>query len=360
MRERFRRVVAEHPRGPLALKCATAAALAWLIVQPLSGIADQYPYYAPLGAVVVMSRTVVSSMRASLQAAAAILVGAGLGVAVRHLVASEVAAIAVVVALGTLVAGARRLGEMASWVPISALFVLIIGQNDADGYAFAYVGLTALGAAVGVAVNAAVPSLPLTMLGRSESRLLRTLAGQLDDLADGLLQDPLLTQGQWAERGRSVEPQTERVRMLVAEATEARRANWRARRWQQMADRQYEQARALEQLAFLTIDIADLVTEGERADRDNVALGPELRPAAARALRCMAVALRTVHGATADVDALEDAHQSLRELARAIRDLRARTEEDKFAAGTIVVAIQRAIAALSPSEAGTAAVAGPG
>jgi hypothetical protein len=50
------------------------------------------------------------------------------------------------------------LGEQRSWVPIVALVVLVVGGSRPVDYAAAYVGLTALGALCGVAVNLALPA----------------------------------------------------------------------------------------------------------------------------------------------------------------------------------------------------------
>jgi uncharacterized membrane protein YgaE (UPF0421/DUF939 family) len=343
-------LLAKHPRVPLALKSAVAASIAWLVVQPLSGIADRYPYYAPLGAVVATGATVVSSLRTSLQSVLALLIGAALGVGARLVPWPEVVALAVVVAAGTVLGGWRRVGAMSSWVPISGLLILIIGRTDPDRYAAAYIGLTALGALVGVAVNAAVPSLPLTAARASEEALLETLADQLDDLAEGLDQDPLLSPEQWQQRQHAIEPQTERLREMVEEFTEARRINWRAHRWQDLADRQYTQARALQQLSFLVEDITWLVVEREHAERRQVALGPTLRPAAAAALRSMAAALRSVEGPSGEPEALRAVDRAIQDLVRAIREVRLRTDDDLFAAGTIVTAVRRAVAALVPAE----------
>jgi uncharacterized membrane protein YgaE (UPF0421/DUF939 family) len=343
-------VLGRYPRVPLALKSAFAAGLAWLAVLPLGGVADEYPYYAPLGAVVAMGATVVTSVRASVQGVLALILGAGLSIGVGVLPLPEVAAIASVVFLGTVAAGWRHIGEMASWVPISALFILIIGRTDPEGYALAYVGLTALGAAIGVLVNTALPPLPLNATGVTQSTLLETLAQQLEDLAEGLLQDPLLTSEQWEQRQRAIEPQTREMRQMVTEATEARRVNWRARRWRQTADRQYTWAQALQRLSFLVEDITGLVVEQEHAGRQEVVLGPTLRPPTARALRAMSRALRSMHGATTEPDALRGADGALQELTVAIRDARVHTEDDLFAAGTIVTAIQRAVAALVEND----------
>jgi uncharacterized membrane protein YgaE (UPF0421/DUF939 family) len=224
---------------PLAVKCAVAAALAWLLVLPLGGVADDYPYYAPLGAVVAVGTTVVHSLRASVQSVMALTLGAALSIGVGLLPLPEVIAIAAVVGVGTMAAGWRHVGEMASWVPISGLFILIIGRSDPGNYGFAYAALTGLGAAVGVLVNGAVPPLPLTATSATQSALLHRLASQLDDLADGLLQDPLPSAEEWEKRRWAIEPHNKQMRLMVEEATEARRGNWRASRWSETADRQY-------------------------------------------------------------------------------------------------------------------------
>jgi uncharacterized membrane protein YgaE (UPF0421/DUF939 family) len=343
-------LLARHPRFPLAVKCAVAAALAWLLVLPLGGVADDYPYYAPLGAVVAVGTTVVSSLRASVQGVAALLLGAALSIGVGLLSLPEVIAVASVVGFGTLLAGWRFLGDMASWVPISGLFILTIGRAEPGDYAVAYVGLTGLGAGVGVLVNAAVPPLPLTAASATQSVLLETLASQLDDLADGLLQDRLLTPQEWEMRTWAVEPQHERMRRMVEEAAEARRANWRARRWRETADRQYSLARALEQLSFMVENITGLVVEHEHAQRRRLVLGPTLRPPTAAALHAMAVVLRSVQGAAAEPEALTRADRAVRELEEAVRDVRGRTEDDLFSAGTLVTALRRGISALADEE----------
>jgi uncharacterized membrane protein YgaE (UPF0421/DUF939 family) len=335
---------------PLAAKCAVAAALAWVLVLPLGGVADDYPYYAPLGAVVAVGTTLVSSLRASVQGVGALLLGAALSIGVGLLPVPDVVAIAAVVGFGTVLAGWRYLGEMSTWVPISALFILTIGSSDPGDYAFAYVALTGLGAAVGVLVNAAVPPLPLTATSATQSALLTTLAAQLDDLADGLLQEGLLTPEEWAERTWAIEPHSRRMRHMVDEAAEARRVNWRARKWRETADRQYALARALEQLSFMVENITGLLVEQEHAERQMVVLGPTLRPTAASALQAMATALRSIQGATADPEALDQADRAVRELAEAVRGLRGRTADDLFAAGTIDTAIGRGIAALTDEE----------
>src|SRR3546814_4896585 len=80
---------------------------------------------------------------------------------------------------------------MASWVPISGLFILIVGGADPAHYVLAYLGLTALGAVVGVLVNLAVPPMPLIATNDVQDSLRNILADQLDGLARGLERTPL-------------------------------------------------------------------------------------------------------------------------------------------------------------------------
>lgn len=334
----------------VSLKAALAAALAWLAVQPLWGVADEYPYYAPLGAVIAVTTTVAGSVRESLQGVLAIFTGAALalGAVLTHL--PTVAELALVVALGSALSAWPRFGAKASWVPISAVFVLIIGRGDVVDYAVAYLGLTGLGAVIGIAVNVAFPPLVLTPMADSIHRLRGLLAEQLDELADGLRADEPLTGEQWEERERSIRPTTEEMQRVVGHATDARRANWRARRWDAHAQRRYQQARALQQVAFLIEDLTALVVEHERSDKDRVALGPALRPYAATTLAALAECLRSVEDDAADPDCLRASDRAVVALARAVRETRRTSDDDLFAAGALVTGTKRALASLVPEE----------
>ncbi len=334
----------------IAVKAALAAALSWLAVQTLDGVADRYPYYAPLGAVIAVTSTVAGSVRESLQGLAAILSGATLALAVMQIDLPVAADLAVVVGIGTVVSGWHWYGAKASWVPMTGLFVLIIGRGDAVDYVIAYLGLTSLGAAIGIALNVAFPPLALQPMTNSVTRLRGVLADQLDELADGLRHDDALTAEEWQQRKRDIQPTMEEMQRIVGHTTDSRRANWRARRWNDHAEQRYQQARALQQVAFLIEDITSLVVDQERAELESVALGPELRPYAARALGCLAEALRSVEVNTAEPDRLRAADRAAVALAEAIRDARQRSRSDMFAAGTVVTGTRRALASLTPED----------
>lgn len=152
----------EHPSLLLAVKAALAAMLAWSLIQPIGGLAAEYPYYAPLGALAVVSTSVVVSVRSSVEVVVAILLGAAVALAVRLLPVSEPLPLGLAVVAASLLAAWGLAGAMGSWVPLAAMFVLVAGRGDPIEYSAAYGGLAAFGALVGVAVNAALPQLLLT------------------------------------------------------------------------------------------------------------------------------------------------------------------------------------------------------
>lgn len=349
----WRRVLAhtwEHPRWLLALKTALATGLAWLFVSPVGGFLDDYAYYAPMGAAVAMSTTVVGSVRTSVQAIGAMLVGAVVAVGVSATDPPVPLGIGLVIAIATLLAGIRSLGAMGGWILVTALFVLVLGGAHPVRYIAAYVGLTAFGAVLATAVNALLPQLPLAPVAKAQARLRRALAGELDDLAEGLTADRLLDEHDLERLRRSIEPHVEELRELVGEANEARRANWRAGRWSEAADRRYEQARALERLAGCVDEVGTLVSDQRAAVHSDDERGEELRAAMAHAMRAVASMLRS-----ADEDAREeDADLGPTQVAdAAVEDLRllvarlATSSDQHLSASAVWVNLQRAVEAWS-------------
>lgn len=356
---RARRAWARHPRLGMAIKAALAASLAWGLVQFVPGPAADYPYYAPLGAVIASSSTLTGSTREAAQAVTAISLGAAIALAFDFLAGPNLLTIALVVALGVLLGGWPRLGSSRTWVPTSALFVLVIGNTDPTAYVLGYAGLTLLGALVGLAVTAAFPPLPLAP-AQAQLQLLRdTLADQLDDLAGGLRPEGPPTGEEWAQRTRTIDPVLAQMRAAVGQAQEAQRGNRRARRYAAETEQQVRQARALERLTLLVEELTDALTDTERAEFDRVALGPGLRPSAARTLSALADALRSVQASTADVDALRTADDALREFAHEVRRTRTATQDDMFVAGSVIDAVRRGLVALSPPDAAVARSADP-
>ena len=196
----------------------------------------------------------------------AIRVGAALGVMVDIWADPNALTIAAVVAVRPRLGGWRRLGVMGGLVPVAGLFVLILGDADPGGYVLAYGGLTAVGAVIGKGVNLAFPSLPMDSAAASLAQLRDTLAGQFDELAEALLSERPVPDSEWQERAELVESVSDRVRATVLRAMEARRGNWRARRWRVESQRQYQTAIILIQLPFIVEDLTAILVQASKSD----------------------------------------------------------------------------------------------
>jgi uncharacterized membrane protein YgaE (UPF0421/DUF939 family) len=335
----------------MAVKAALAASLAWALVQVVPGPAAEYPYYAPLGALIATSTTLTGSAREAAQVVTAISLGAAAALAADALAGPNLLTIALVVAVGVLLGSWPRLGSAQSWVPTSGLFVLIIGNTNPTGYVLGFAGLTLLGALVGLAVTAAFPPLPLAPAQEQLQQLRAALADQLDDLAGGLRQESPPDAEGWAARTRTIDPVLARMRAAVEQAREAERGNRRARRYAEDTRRQLREARRLERLTLLVEELTDVLADTERAEFERVALGPALRPAAARTLGALAGALRSVRAETADPENLRAADEALQEFRHEVRRTRTTSQDDLFVAGSVVDAVRRGLMSLSPEDA---------
>lgn len=336
---RLRERVSSSVGVAMGVRAAVAAVLAWTVGAALGGIADDYLYYAPFGAVVAVSTTVLSSVRTSAEIFLAIALGAVVGIGVEWLGLPSAAGVGAVVLIGTLVSQIRWLGASGSWVPIAGLFVLILGHGNEDSFVLGYLGLTTLGAAVGTAVNTVFPPLMLDQTERAQDALREALVGQLEQLASdlegGALRDPAdahAVAGQLLVHGRAVED-------LVGQALEGPPINWRVRRGRGRADHLRRQGAALVSLALLVGELAHTLRRREGPDDEEATLfGSELHVPAAKALRATALALsaeteqpeETVAAAYARIDTLADA----------VRRARAEQGEDLFVAGALVLGLR--------------------
>lgn len=335
-----------HPRWAMAVRGAVAAAAAWLVGMVLPEPFSDYPYYAPLGAVVATTSTVARSVRESLQAVGAILAGAVIARLADLLLAPSALSIALVVAVAILVAGWGILGDMGSWAVTSALFVLIIGNADKVGYVGAYAGLVVVGALVGIGINLLFPPLPLAASDVALGRLREALADQLDHLAEGLDRGAAPSPEEWDERRLTLGPVIDVSRQSAARTKDALRANRRAKRYAETSRTQGAQAEALSLTSSVVGDLTRLITSWETQDREDLAFGEPLRPLARDALRAYADAVRSMAGAVADPERLTRVEQATDALRHAVRDVRSGSEEDYFVAGATVLAVRRGAAVI--------------
>jgi uncharacterized membrane protein YgaE (UPF0421/DUF939 family) len=245
----------------LAVKVALACGLALHFAPYVPFAAEEYSYYAPLGALVSMYPTLMRSVRTGLQT----LVGVGLGIllgtgglALVHAGGSALVALACVVGFGVLLGAFRWIGAGRDWIAMAGMFVLLIGGGgDPDVFSVSYLVTLAFGVIVGVAINLLiVPPLHLTYAGRRLSELRDAAARSLQDLAD------LTERGEGPQDEidgivSSLRRTTSAVSADVLDADESARGNPRSRRHREERRINDRRRRALERTVFAIRSLSD-------------------------------------------------------------------------------------------------------
>ncbi|WP_432548391.1 aromatic acid exporter family protein [Kineococcus sp. SYSU DK004] len=337
------------PRLEMALKAAAAALIAWQVALWLPfAPAEQYPYYAPLGAVIAAYTNVRSSVTSSVGAVLAVLAGAGLAVAAGELITADLVLVPLVVGIGVLLAGLRIFDGQSNWVPIAALFVLVVGAQDPGTYILAYAGLTLLGAAVAVLLNLVLPTVPIAQSSRAMRHLAATLADQLDDLAGGLSLEEPPSSPAWQERLQSIEPVLASVRSTKSQTSSSLSANARARREHGVVERQRNAAVVLETVATRTADLSDLILDVRAVGETGVDVEAPLRAPTARALRAAAAAVRPLgHEDSPRAPEVGLLRQRLRELSEAAAAQDMPDYRGREMAGAVTTGLRRLLGALA-------------
>lgn len=313
-----------------AAKTAVAVGIAWSVAPLMPGVTDDYPYYAPLGALISMYPTLMSSVRSSLQTLLGLAAGVGLAILVVLTVGPSLWSIVVAVGIGTLISGTGWFGTGREYIPMAAMFVLIIGGPDADEYSLGYVAQMAVGVTIGLAVNLAIPPAPL--VAEAAARIdgfQRRLAAHLHDIADAVEESWPPEHREWAQDAGALAETTRSLRAALADADESRRGNPRA--WMRRVDTQREHHRleVLEEVAHQIRDISGCLTDTIWERPGAFPLDPPLVGPLAEACRAVADLL--------DADGHED-----------------RVEADAAAA------VGRLLSAVHGRSIDTEAVAGPG
>lgn len=240
----------------LVIKTALAVGLAWVIAPHMPGVTDEYPYYAPLGALISMYPTLMNSVRSSLQT----LLAAATGIALATLVVVTVGpnwwTIPAVVGLGVLVSGTGWFGAGREYVPIAALFVLIIGGQNADAYSLGYLTQMGVGVVVGLAVNLLIP--PATFNADATARVdafQQQLASHLSHIGQAVAESVPPTHEKWARDAESLADTARAVRRALGDADESSRGNPRAWRGRGNTREVHER---LDELDMITHHIRDI------------------------------------------------------------------------------------------------------
>ncbi|WP_306970941.1 FUSC family protein [Streptomyces afghaniensis] len=172
-----------------SLKAAAAAVIAWLVGGVWMG--DPLALMAPWVALVLVQATVYSSLVQGARQFGAICVGTVLASATLALTGDTTGALALSVPVLMLLSNWPRFGDQGIYAATTALFTLTSGMAGLDGVGHR-VGQAALGAVIGVAVNALV--LPPIHL-RDVRENLATLARESGDVLRRVAAD--LHEGDW-------------------------------------------------------------------------------------------------------------------------------------------------------------------
>ena len=249
-------------RLQLAAKAALAAGLAFLIAPWMPGSAADYPYYAPLGALVVMYENVAGSMRQGLQT----LIGLGLGIGLAFMLVSlggpSPITVALVMGLGILLAGLPRLGAGRDWIPTAALLVLLVGGHNPDDFSFGYLLQMGTGVVVGIAVNLLVfPPLHFNAVAVSLAQFRRALAQQISDMGAALEEKWPPEHADWSRRSDELAQSARSLRTAVEKADASRRANPRRKLHPRDVDLDYKNLRDLERITFHVQDMTEVLAD---------------------------------------------------------------------------------------------------
>lgn len=336
----------------LVAKTALAVGLAWLIAPHMPGVTDEYPYYAPLGALVSMYPTLMGSARSSLQTLLGLATGIGLATLVIVTVGPTWWTIPIVVGVGVLISGTGWFGVGREYVPMAALFVLIIGGQNADDYSLGYLTQMGVGVVVGLLVNVLLAPAPLTATAAARVDRFRTqLSEHLHDIADAVTESWPPEHGQWAEDAAALADTTAELRVALTEADESRRGNPRARGGRAGTETLHAQLTALDRIAHLIRDISDATADTIWDRPAGIPLDPALPAPLSAACHAVAEVIALGEASTS-----ED-HRVRGEAARAVRTLLeavdARTFDARSTMGPgvlVAMHLRRILILTSPSD----------
>ena len=262
LRGRLRAAVV-NPQLLLAAKAALAASLAWTIAQAIPGTPAEYPYYAPLGALLAIYPTVAGTVKLGLQTVIGLTIGILLAYVAVWAGDPNWLTIAFVVGIGVLLSGVlRRTAGGGSGIASAGLFVLVIG-NENLGYSLGYLVQTLVGVGVGLAVSALIlPPLHLNDAVGQMSSLRRTAARQLQEMGEALEEDWAGDDPRWAERRDALTASVRNARSALQYADESRKGNVRRRFHPRDLRGDYRHVEVLEIVASHTLNITNMLQDG--------------------------------------------------------------------------------------------------
>ncbi|MGP9501127.1 FUSC family protein [Specibacter sp. AOP5-B1-6] len=333
----------------LAVKAALAVGLSWFLAPYMPGVADDYPYYAPLGALVTMYPTFMGSVRTGLQTLAGLLLGVLLATGVLLLENPNIVSISVAVGIGVLLAGLPRLGAGREYVPVATLLVLIIGGQDAETFSLGYGIQMGLGVLVGLAVNVTIfPPLKLDAARLRISRGRNALMSQLEDVARALVEQWPPEHEEWASRHHLLEAAVGDIRGAVHEAHESHQANPRAylRSRHRLVSESFDDLAVLENVTFHVRNLSEVLAAAIWEGPLELRLSPELCEPLSHCLQATADVVRAWDEDTVDAEIFDTAGNSLADLTTAVAVSRENEASALTPGAAVALDVQRILALL--------------
>lgn len=336
-----------HPRLLLAIKTAIAVSIAWLVAPLMPGVADDYPYYAPLGALISMSPTLMGSVRQGAQTLAALAIGIALAAAVILLWEPNVITISIVVGLGVLIAGSRWLTAGGDYVAVAALFVLIIGGPDADAYSTGYLVQSAVGITVGLAVNLIVfPPLNFSAAVVQLADFRSQLASHLREMGAALRESWPPQHEDWASRSGALALTADGVRDAISHADESRKLNPRAKLNGRDLAKDYDDLTDLETITFHVRDLTGVLATAIWESPFPAELPETLREPLSRTIDAVAAVLTARNAGDDLTDVVALADESLDALLARLDEQREFAPSTLSPAASVAMDLRRIVAIL--------------
>ncbi len=301
-----------RPRVILAAKSAVAADLAWLLAPFMPGVTDDYPYYAPLGALVCMYPTVMGSARTALRSLLGLATGIAIAAVAVQFDVPVVWRLPVIIGVSVLVGGLRVFGAGRDWIAMTALFVLVVGGGQAEEYSLGYLSQMALGVAVGLAVNFLVlPPIFVDDAAQESDAFRLRLASHLEELAGVVRGEQSSSGPSWESRGDDLARSLGQLRDSVAASDFSRRGNLRAVRYRERIAAQSSHLRSLERVTFFVRDVTETLAGTSRDEAVPATLEQPVREPVETVLEHLGAALRAWRTPQDEGGALDDARDAL-------------------------------------------------
>ncbi|KJK10495.1 hypothetical protein UB45_19485 [Terrabacter sp. 28] len=310
----------------LLVKSAVAAVVAWQFA--LHVLHSSAPFYAPMAALLVVDRTMVRSLAASVQRIAAVVLGLAVAWVVAILVGITWWSMLGVLLFALVIGRWGRLGDHGIQVPTMVLLSFITVKGTDEQFTYLTIVETVIGGLIGVAVNAVVfAPLHLTKPRQRVAALGRQVHDLLEEMAAGVRGEWSHDSAQaWYRRGSAIADRAPLVIEDIHTGRESTRLNPRDNLRPVDVDWEgYEHTvNALRRMLWQVTGIARTLVDAGDADRQQPAPSPTFLHRYADALDALATAVEQLgrHDDVADAafaDATERALGVLEVLREEVR-----------------------------------------